>query len=88
MDLTLEVLVDLAGPIEDESRASEKLREMLRDDATDADIETLMTEALSGTELYHNRALQDVINNIGERIGFTVEYGVSVLHKARLLTLP
>jgi hypothetical protein len=88
MDLTLEVLVDLAGPIEDESIASEKLREMLRDDATDADIETPMTEALSGTERYHNRALQDVINNIGERIGFAVEYGVSVLHKARLLTLP
>ena len=76
MDLTLEVLVDLAGPIEDESRASEKLREMLRDDATDADVETLMTEALSDTEQYHNRALQDIINNIGERLGFTVEYGV------------
>lgn len=30
---------------------------------------------MGGTESHHNRALQDIVNNLGERLGFGVEYG-------------
>lgn len=75
MDITLEFLVDLAGDLEDGGRASEKLRSTLRDRASRGDVESLMYEAIEGTESYHNKALQDIVNNIGERLGFDVEYG-------------
>jgi hypothetical protein len=75
MELTLEVIVDLAGELKDGSRASEKLREKIQDDATLGDIESLLDESLSGSDSYHNRALQDIVNNIGSRLGFEVEYG-------------
>lgn len=75
MELTLEILVDLAGDLEDGSRASEKLREKLQQNATTDDVEDLLEESLDGTDGYHNRALQDVVNNIGQRLGFDVEYG-------------
>lgn len=75
MEFTLELLVELAGDLEDGSRPSEKLREKLQAEATTADIDDLLQEALAGTESYHNRALQDIVNNIGQRLGFEVEYG-------------
>lgn len=75
MDFTLERMVGLAGPLEDGSRASEQFRENLLQEASEDDLRDLMKEALEGTETYHNRALQDIVNNIGERIGFEVDYG-------------
>jgi len=75
MEFTLELLVELAGELEDGSRPSEKLREKLQEEATTADVDDLLQEALAGTESYHNRALQDIVNNIGQRLGFEVEYG-------------
>jgi hypothetical protein len=75
MELTLEVIVDLAGELKDGSRASEKLREKIQGDATLGDIELLLDESLRGSDSYHNRALQDIVNNIGSRLGFEVEYG-------------
>lgn len=75
MELTLGVLIDLAGELEDGSRASEKLREKLQKAADLEDIENLLSESLGGSETYHNRALQDIVNNIGERLGFEVDYG-------------
>lgn len=75
MEFTLELLVELAGDLDDGSRASEKLREKLQEEATTEDVNDLLHEALSGRESYHNRALQDIVNNIGQRLGFDVEYG-------------
>ena len=81
MELTLELMVNLAGPINDGSSASEQFREVLLNEASTEDLENLMDESLEGTESYHNRALQDIVNNIGERIGFGVEYGRYQAHR-------
>jgi hypothetical protein len=77
VELTLDRLVSLAGDWTDDSRASEQFRQIIDDEQTTTDeIEAYLHEAIQGTEQHHNRALQDLINNIGRRLGFQVEYGV------------
>jgi hypothetical protein len=77
VELTLNRIVGLAGDWNDGSRASEQFREIIGDEqATTDEIEAYLLEAMEGTERYHNRALQDLVNNIGRRLGFEVEYGV------------
>lgn len=77
VELTLDRIVSLAGDWNDDSRASEQFREIIEDEQTTTEeIEAYLLEAMDGTEQYHNRALQDLVNNIGRRLGFEVEYGV------------
>jgi hypothetical protein len=77
VELTLDRLVNLAGDWNDGSRASEQFRDIIEDEQTTTEeIEAYLLEAMEGTEQYHNRALQDLVNNIGRRLGFEVEYGV------------
>lgn len=40
------------------------------------DIEAYLHEAIQGSETHHNRALQHIVNNLGQRLGFQIEYGV------------
>ena len=72
----LSVLFEFAGDIKDGSKASEKLRVKLQQEATAEDVEQLLQESLDGNTSNHNRALQDIVNNIGQRLGFTVDYGM------------
>lgn len=76
VELTLDLLVEVAGDYQDGSTSAEKFRSILQDEETTSDeVEQFLNEALDGSETYHNRALQDIVNNVGERLGFTVEYG-------------
>jgi hypothetical protein len=77
MELTLDRLIELVGPITDGSRASKQLRALLSEDSDFefADLEAFLTEARTGTESYHHRAYQDIVNNLGERLGFCTQYG-------------
>ena len=77
VELTLERIVSLAGDWKDESRASQQFRDIIEDEQTTTEeIESYLQEAIEGSESYHNRALQDLVNNIGRRLGFEVEYGI------------
>ncbi|EMA30998.1 hypothetical protein [Haloarcula japonica] len=77
VELTLDRIVSLAGDWNDDSRASEQFREIIENEQTTTEeIEAYLREAMEGTEQYHNRALQDIVNNIGRRLGFEVEYGI------------
>ena len=76
VELTLELLVDIAGDYTDGSTSAEQFRDILQDEQTTSEeVEQFLNEALNGSESYHNRALQDIVNNLGQRLGFTVEYG-------------
>jgi hypothetical protein len=77
VELTLDRIVELAGDWADGSRASEQFRGIIEDEqTTTAEIEAFLNEAIQGSETHHNRALQDLVNNIGARLGFTIEYGI------------
>jgi len=77
VELTLERIVSLAGDWKDESRASQQFRDIIEDEQTTTEeIESYLQEAIEGSESYHNRALQDLVNNVGRRLGFEVEYGI------------
>ena len=77
VELTLDRIVNLAGDWTDDSRASDQFRDIIEDEQTTTEeIEAYLHEALDGSDQHHNRALQDIINNIGRRLGFEVEYGV------------
>jgi hypothetical protein len=77
VELTLERIVSLAGDWKDESRASQQFRDIIEDEQTTTEeIESYLQEAIDGSDSYHNRALQDLVNNIGRRLGFEVEYGI------------
>lgn len=77
VELTIERIAGLAGEWTDGSRASEQFRDIIQNEQTTTDeIEAFLTEALENTGSHHNHAYQDIVNNIGERLGFTVEYGI------------
>jgi len=76
-DLTIEWIQDLAGEWNDESQASTKFREILQNEQTSTEeIEAFLREALDNSGSPYNLALQDLVNNIGERLGFNVDYGL------------
>lgn len=77
VELTLDRIVNLAGDWTDGSHASQEFRTILEDEQTPTeDVESYLQEAIQGGETHHNRALQDIVNNLGQRLGFQVEYGV------------
>jgi hypothetical protein len=77
VELTLDHIADLAGDWTDDSRASEQFREIIENEQTTTDeIEAFLHEAIDGSEQHHNRALQDLVNNIGRRLGFRVDHGI------------
>ena len=76
VELTLDLLVDIAGEYSNGSVSSERFRAILQDEqTTSAEVEQFLNEALNDSRPYHNRALQDIVNNLGQRLGFVVEYG-------------
>lgn len=77
VELTLDRIVNLAGDWTDDSRASEQFRDIIEDEQTTTEeIEAYLHEAIAGSNKYHNKALQDLVNNLGRRLGFETEYGV------------
>ena len=53
------------------------MRDIIENEQTTTEeIEAYLHEALDGSDQHHNRALQDIINNIGRRLGFEIKYGV------------
>ena len=76
VELTLDRIVMLAGEWTDGSRTSEQFRGTINDEQTTTDdIEAYLHEATEGSDQYYNRALQDLANNIGRRLGFELTYG-------------
>jgi len=70
-------ILDLVGDLKDDSESQKKFRALLkREKLKQEDYEHWIKECLSNTESNFNRALQDIINSIGERLGFDIEYGV------------
>lgn len=77
VELTLDLIVSLAGDWADSSRASKQFREIIENEQTSTEeISAYLQEAINGTDDHHNRAIQDLVNNIGQRLGFRVDYGV------------
>jgi hypothetical protein len=77
VELTIERIADLAGEWTDGSRASAQFQEIIQDEQTTTDeIASFLTEAVESTGSHQNHAFQDLVNNIGERLGFAVDYGL------------
>jgi hypothetical protein len=78
MDKLKEIL-DLVGPLKDsdsENSAVFRFRKYLADKINDVEtIKLWVNECLKNNGNQFNRALQDIVNHIGELLGFDVEYG-------------
>lgn len=74
--LSLEVLLSAVGELRDDSRESERFRRTIeRPEFRLEDYERWIDECLASTGPQYNNALQDVVNVLGKRLGFEVEYG-------------
>jgi len=77
VDITIEKLVSLTGDLKDNSPSSEKFRNFISSsDVSRSDLKDWVSECLEKTGQSFNRALQDIVNCLGERLGFDVEYGL------------
>lgn len=77
VEITIEKLVSLTGDLKDHSPSSEKFRSFVSSsDVSRSDLKAWVGECLEKTGQSFNRALQDIVNCIGERLGFDVEYGL------------
>ncbi len=73
----LEVILTLTGNLKDDTESQKKFRTLLKEEKlTLDDYSNWIEECLSNKESNYNRALQDIINSIGEKLGFDVQYGV------------
>lgn len=74
--LTLDWLLDLSGELKDGSNSAERFRQsIVSDNLTVDDLHLLIQEALDRSGILYGRALQDLVNALGERLGFNVEFG-------------
>jgi len=77
--IPLEELLDLVGTLDDsegEDTAKQRLRRYLQRNVTDVGILRDYAETcLRNSGSQYNRALQDVVNRVGEMLGFAVAYG-------------
>jgi len=77
VEITIEKLISLTGDLKDHSPSSEKLRSFISSpDVSRSDLKAWVSECLEKTGQSFHRALQDIVNCIGERLGFDVEYGL------------
>lgn len=75
--LSLSWLLNLAGELQDDSNATARFRENLRDsDVSVDDLDAWLHEAIEKSGTQYARALQDLVNALGRRLGFDVEFGV------------
>ncbi len=79
MSLSLEQLLSLVGPLDDspgEETARERLRRFLKGNVKEVgQVRDYVEECLRKTGDEYNRALQDLVNYVGEFLGFEVTYG-------------
>ncbi len=77
--LTLDELLGRVGPLDDSQgtdNGRERFRRFLCDSAVDFDLlSAYVRECLDRSDEPHQRALQDLLNHIGVRLGFEVEFG-------------
>jgi len=77
--ISLSQLLDLVGELKDDStpgNASERFRKYLRDSIQKIeDVRAYIDEALGQSGEQFNKALQDLINHVGQLLGFEVTYG-------------
>ena len=77
--IKLSTLLDLVGVLSDSTdpgSASERFRKYLRENVHQVeDVRDYVTDALAETGEQSNKALQDLINHIGQLLGFEVVYG-------------
>jgi hypothetical protein len=79
VEITIEKLIELTGDLKDNQPSAQKFRSFISSsDVSRTDLKTWMNECLEKTGSNFNRALQDIVNCIGERLGFQVEYGLYV----------
>ena len=77
VEITIEKLIELTGDLKDNQPSTQKFRNFISSpDVSRADLKTWVSECLEKTGQNFNRALQDIVNCIGERLGFQVEYGL------------
>lgn len=78
-DIDLNTLLKLIGTLNDSAEpgsASDRFRDYLSDNVTSAqDIRNYIESALSQSGDQYNKALQDLINHIGQLLGFKVAFG-------------
>jgi hypothetical protein len=75
--LSLTWLLNLTGELEDGSGASRRFRENLQNkNVSVADLAGWVYEAIEKSGKQYHRALQDLVNALGLRLGFEVEFGV------------
>ena len=79
VEITIEKLLELTGDLKDNQPSAQKFRNFVSSsDASRTDLKAWVKECLEKTGSNFNRALQDIVNCIGERLGFQVEYGLYV----------
>jgi hypothetical protein len=79
MSVSLNEILDLVGPLDDsagEDTPRERFRRFLRKNVHEVgEIRDHIEQCLRTSGEQYNRALQDLINYVGEFLGFRVEYG-------------
>lgn len=79
MDSDLHTILNLVGDLRDENgetTARERFRAYLRDSVSDIGVlQDFVQACLTSSGQQYNRALQDIINRVGEFLGFAVTYG-------------
>lgn len=79
MSINLDQLLSLVGPLDDsqgENTARERFRHFLKGDVKEVgQVRDYVEDCLRKTGDQYNRALQDLVNYIGEFLGFEVTYG-------------
>ena len=79
MNLTLTQILDLVGTLDDsvgENTPRERFRRWIKQNVTEAgQLRDYIEEALRNSGNQYNRALQDLVNYIGEFLGFEVTFG-------------
>ena len=79
VEITIEKLIELTGDLKDNQPSAQKFRSFISSpDVSRSDLKAWVNECLEKTGPNFNRALQDIVNCIGERLGFQVEYGLYV----------
>ena len=79
VELKIEKLIELTGDLKDNQPSAQKFRNFISSsDISRSDLEAWVKECLEKTGPNFNRALQDIVNCIGERLGFQVDYGLYV----------
>ena len=73
--LTLKDLLSLVGDLEDGSEASSRFRQYIESRTDFDNLKSYINEALGGKDEQFNKALQDLVNAVGTKLGFDVEYG-------------